>query len=214
MDRRPIKTRGAKWVQLSAAKLARMGVTPNQISIMSMVFAFLAAIAYHQSQQNKIFLLVAAGCIQLRLICNLLDGMVAVEHNKSSPSGELYNDVPDRFADVFIILGTAFTFAHPETYIIVPKDLAWSASVVAVITAYSRVLGRSLGTPSHFIGPMAKQHRMFLITIATIAEFFLFEASQAGIALYTALIIINIGGLFTVYRRLNIISRELWEMKK
>lgn len=36
---------------------------------------------------------------------NLLDGMVAVEHNQSSPNGELFNDVADRFADVFIIIG-------------------------------------------------------------------------------------------------------------
>ena len=29
-----------------------------------------------------------------RLLCNLLDGMVAVEGGKRSKSGELYNDVP------------------------------------------------------------------------------------------------------------------------
>ena len=38
-------------------------------------------------------LVVAAGMIQLRLVCNLLDGMVAVEGGMKTKSGELYNDV-------------------------------------------------------------------------------------------------------------------------
>ena len=41
--------------------------------------------------------------------------------------------------------------------------LGWSAAVLAVLTAYVRVLGASLGTTHQFIGPMAKPHRMALV---------------------------------------------------
>ena len=39
---------------------------------------------------------------------------------------------------------------------------------MAVFTAYVRLLGGSLGMTQHFIGPMAKQHRMFTLTLVTL----------------------------------------------
>jgi phosphatidylglycerophosphate synthase len=50
-------------------------------------------------------LLLAAAAIQLRLLCNLLDGMLAVEGGLKTPLGELYNEIPDRLADVAILAG-------------------------------------------------------------------------------------------------------------
>ena len=47
-----------------------------------------------------------AGCVQCRLLCNLFDGMVAVEGGKRSPNGDLYNDMPDRFDEDTV--GTGF----------------------------------------------------------------------------------------------------------
>jgi phosphatidylglycerophosphate synthase len=43
--------------------------------------------------QAVMFVGAMAG-IQLRLLCNMLDGMVAVEHKMHSKTGELYNEVP------------------------------------------------------------------------------------------------------------------------
>lgn len=209
MDRRPLKVRSAKWAHSSAAALASSGVTPNHISLQSVVFAILACGAFYLSRTHQYYLIAASLCVQLRLICNLLDGMVAVEHQQSSPNGELYNDVPDRFADVFIIVGAALAIPQSELFPIRPLDLAWLAAVVAVITAYVRVLGRSLGTPSHFFGPMAKQHRMFLITVAALIEVPLRSTDFAGLALYSTLVIISVGGLVTAFRRLDRISQNL-----
>ena len=53
--------------------------------------------------------LAAAAAMQLRLLCNMLDGMVAVEGRRSSPNGVLFNEVPDRFEDSIFIV--AFGYA-------------------------------------------------------------------------------------------------------
>ena len=45
---------------------------------------------------------------------------------------------------------------------------AGSRPLLAVFTAYVRVLGGSLGLTQHFAGPMAKQHRMFTLTLTTL----------------------------------------------
>ncbi len=208
MDRRPLKVRGANWAKNLASLLAKIGLTPNIISIFSVVFAFLVLFTGTFAKSNEYYFLLSAVLIQLRLICNLLDGMVAVEHGKSSPNGELYNDVPDRFADIFIIIGGSLSIVD-RGYTLSAVNLAWIASCLAVITAYVRVLGKSLGTKSYFIGPMAKQHRMFLMTLAFIAEFFLSGTNYSTRFLYIILVVITIGSFLTIFRRLALISSDL-----
>ena len=52
-------------------------------------------------------------CVQLRLLCNLLDGMVAVEGGRSSPVGALYNEVPDRVADSLLLVALGYAVGIP-----------------------------------------------------------------------------------------------------
>lgn len=209
MDRRPLKVRSASWAKNFAAMLAKAGIKPNFISVMSVVFAAIVLITGAMAKNQSLYLLLSAALIQMRLICNLLDGMVAVEHNQSSANGELFNDVPDRFADVFIILGASFSIANGDSYSLSALNLAGIGSMLAIITAYVRVLGKSLGTESYFFGPMAKQHRMFFMTVAFITEFFLHGSSLSGKVMYGALVLIALGSFLTVFRRLIRISNDL-----
>lgn len=64
--------------------LARRRVAPDHISLLSLVFAALGAAAMLASPlappaAGAALFVAAALCIQLRLLCNLLDGMVAIE---------------------------------------------------------------------------------------------------------------------------------------
>ena len=88
----------------------------------------------------------------LRLLCNLFDGMVAVEGGKQSAIGSLYNEFPDHVADSLLIVGLGYAIGQ--------SDLGWFAALAAALTAYVRVFGGSLGLTQSFMGPMAKQHRM------------------------------------------------------
>ena len=142
---------------------------PNTISIASVVCAAIAAAAFYAAAAaspalRSALLLVAAAAIQLRLLCNLLDGMLAVEEGLKTRTGDIYNDVPDRLADVLILAGAGYSVRY------VPGGVAlgWAAAVAAVFTAYVRLLAGSLGATQHFIGPMAKQHRMFTVTLAAL----------------------------------------------
>ena len=122
-----------------------------------MVFAAVAYVAFYvapdvPSDIRALALLVAAAAIQLRLLCNLVDGMLAVE-GFSSKAGDIYNDLPDRVSDVLILVGAGYS-ARDLAY---APALGWCAAVLAVLTAYVRVLGGSLGVTQHFVGPMAKQ---------------------------------------------------------
>src|ERR1044072_6654992 len=99
VERRPLQSRDARWAKATASILAALRVTPNLSSIFSVVFTAITGAAPVMSRRSIVLPVVAAIAIQLRLICNLLDGMVAVEGKLGSKSGEIYNDLPDRIAD-------------------------------------------------------------------------------------------------------------------
>ena len=153
-------------------------------------------------------------CIQMRLVCNLLDGMVAVEGGKGSPAGVIYNDAPDRVADVLILVGAGYSGAGEpgvvKLFAMLP--LGWCAASVALGTAYVRTLGAALTGAHDFRGPMAKQHRMAVLTVGCLIELaqHLTHTERWGIKL--ALTLIFLGGLLTCWRRLRVIQVHL--MKK
>jgi hypothetical protein len=82
--------------------------------------------------------------------------------------------------------------------------------LLAVLTAYVRMLGGALGRPQDFSGPMAKQHRMAVLTIACLGaavEALLLHGR--GWSLGLGLAIIVAGSVLTIGRRLLRLVRAL-----
>ena len=96
-NRRPLASRRLGIMRRLAEGLARAGVSPNAISVAGIGFALIAALALLQAgAAGPLRLggapwaagwLVAALGVQLRLLANLLDGLVAVEGGLGSPLG-------------------------------------------------------------------------------------------------------------------------------
>ena len=198
-NRRPIAARASGWARSISAALARSSVTPNQISMLSIVFAALGALMLRLA--TPLALVVAAVCIQLRLVCNLLDGMVAMEGGKKTPTGALYNEFPDRVADSLLIV--ALGYACGATW------LGWLGALAAALTAYVRLAGGSLGLPQDFRGPMAKQHRMAVLTVACLLGAAELAFAQTYWALRIAAWIIALGALLTCATRSRAITAAL-----
>lgn len=196
-ERRPIASRNTNLAARVAKGLADRGVSPNHISQASMVFAALAGLAFWLSGMTEGFLyalcLIAAalGC-QFRLLCNLFDGMVAVEGGRGESDGPFWNEAPDRVADALILVGLGLGAGQPA--------LGWAAAALAVGTAYVRELGSAQGLGADFRGPMAKPQRMAATTAA--ALFAIFVPTIFGWpVLIIALWIIALGTAVTIFRR-------------
>ena len=157
LNRRPTAARGSGLAQHSAAALARTAITPNQISMASIVFAGIgtAALVWWPTWEG---LVLCAVCVQLRLLCNLLDGMVAVEGGKGSIFSRIYNEFPDRLTDTLFIVALGYACGMPW--------LGWLGALLAVATAYVRVFGGSLGLAQDFRRPLIEAlHRGESLTI-------------------------------------------------
>lgn len=148
---------------------------------------------------------MAAAAIQLRLLCNLLDGLMAVESGLKSVHGDLFNEIPDRIADSLILIAAGYATTSGS----LGPALGWTAALLAVGTAYARVLAGSLGAPQRFLGPMAKQHRMFAVTLACLAAAIEQAVRGTNRLLLGVLALIVLGTAVTLMRRVMALAHDL-----
>jgi phosphatidylglycerophosphate synthase len=211
MDRRPIATRNRKWAQAATVWLASRNVSPNAISIAGMCACIVAGIALAATSitHNRILWIIAALGAQLRLTANMLDGMVALASGRASKTGELYNEVPDRVSDAAVFIGAGFASGGNIA-------LGYIATILAIFTAYIRAAGKIAGASNEFCGPMAKQHRMLVITVISLYSAFTprswqmitFNDSQIGL-MTLGLVVVVVGCVITVIRRVSRIAHAL-----
>lgn len=210
-NRRVLATRAQAWPRAIASGLARLGVSPNQVSVLSIVFsagswyAYCLAAVHRGSSAATWWLVAAAAGIQLRLLSNLLDGLLAIEGGLKTKTGDLYNEIPDRAADILILLGAGIAVRHCPY----GMELGVAAALLAVLTAYVRLLGGSLGLLQDFRGPFAKQHRMFALTVGTLAAAIEHAIRGKVELLYVAVIIIVAGTALTLALRIGRMARAL-----
>lgn len=207
-DRRPIPQRNHRPWQIAAARLVSAGVSANTVSVLGMIAALVAGgalfatpFAYDRPLAFRGLFLSAALLIPMRLIANMLDGMVAVASDTASPVGELFNEVPDRVSDAAVLIGLGYAAGSMPW-------LGWLAALLALMTAYIRSTGKNAGAAQCFVGPMAKQHRMWIVVLVALVAVAWPPALGHGVA-NIALTVIVIGSAFTCLRRLRIINHGL-----
>jgi phosphatidylglycerophosphate synthase len=161
-NRRPLKSRQTGWASALARLLLKTPLTPNAVSVVGIGFAAAGAACFTFAPGQPLLWLGGALFIQLRLLANMMDGLLAVEGGRKSPTGALYNEFPDRIEDSLLLVAAGYGAGMPL--------LGWAAALTAMGTAYVRALGGSLGLPQDFRGPMAKQHRMALLTLGAAAS--------------------------------------------
>lgn len=133
--RRPIPQRSAGWATAIAGALQRAGLRPNHISVASVLVSLVGCgclvVSVHADDAARTLALVlAALCIPLRLLCNMFDGMLAVEGGLRTPTGELYNEVPDRISDLALLAGAGWAASSVAG----GAALGWLAGGLAVLT--------------------------------------------------------------------------------
>jgi phosphatidylglycerophosphate synthase len=205
--RRPIAVRNLAVTGAIADWLVRRRVSPDAISAAGMLAAIVAGLAFAATTWMEAgagaLWVAGAVLVPLRLLANLLDGMVAVGCGIASPRGELWNEVPDRVSDTAVLVGLGVAGGS--------WALGLAAALAAMATAYVRAAGKAAGAPSDFRGPMAKQQRMAMATLVALwcglapASW---QVSWIGLSLPAlALVVITALSVVTAGRRLAGIAR-------
>lgn len=181
------------------------------ISVLSALFAGLggAVLWYATSANDSLAVLLyvmAVLCIQARLLCNLFDGMVAIEGGKKSAAGAIFNELPDRISDTLLFLGAGYGAGG-----VWGATLGWSCALGAMATAYVRLLGVSAGLTHDFAGPLAKQQRMAALTLGCVGAAFARAYRHETEVWLITLGVIAVGAWYTAARRTLRSVRQLEE---
>jgi len=213
-ERRPLASRDRAASKAAAHLLASRGVSPNAISLAGMLAGILAGLAYAATDWScdavtcRLCYLAAAVFIQLRLLANMFDGMVAIETGTASPTGALYNEVPDRVSDAAMFIGAGYALGGSPA-------LGYWAACLAVFLAYLRAQGRAVGAHQEFCGPLAKPQRAFVMTLLALYCTVTPLAWQTELlnshwgAVAWGLLLVIVGEVWTAGRRLRRIARRL-----
>jgi phosphatidylglycerophosphate synthase len=194
-NRRPLKSRATRWAAMASRAALATGLSANQISFLGILIAALGAWTMVEATTRPLLFLAAAACIQLRLLANMLDGLVAVEGGRGGPTGAIWNEFPDRIEDSLFLVAAGYAAELAW--------LGWLCALLAAICAYVRLLGGTLGQPQDFSGPMAKPHRMATLTIGCLIATIWFGGIQVALGAIAA------GTAITIARRLFRLSKAL-----
>jgi phosphatidylglycerophosphate synthase len=213
-ERRPMFTREWNISQRFARWLIARNVPPNAISLAGMAGGIVAGLALAATPlppllPQALFLLAVAGIV-VRGMGNLLDGMVAVGSGKASPFGELFNEIPDRVADIAILVGAGYAAGGNPV-------LGFIAALAAVFVAYVRAEGKVTGAAQYYCGPMAKPERMVVVLLISLYCGLMPASWQPVVQIGNqhfglmafGLAVIVLGGIVTVFRRLKRIAGEV-----
>ncbi len=194
------------------------GVHPDILSYAGAAAGLLAGICFWQAGVLPWLLLLAVGLTVLRMTLNTLDGVVAIRGGYDTwLHGEIVNALPDRYADVFFVIGIGLS-----SYCAVGWGAAGLASMFLV--SYTGMLGKAVGVRWQHQGPLGKVERLLLVMVFSLIQYVVGDGTLctvAGIALTpleACMVLYVLLGQATVYNRVRGIVREInrleWPRKR
>lgn len=182
--------------------MSRTAITPDAMSVISLVFAISAGMLYAVSGERTTLVLAAGALVLLNGIADAMDGELARSSGTAGKRGDFLDHVIDRYADVFIICGIFFG-AYVD----------WRIGVAAVVgtllTSYLGVQAQAVGVGRYYGGILGRADRLVIIMLASIF-YFLYPHELYGFSfLGWSIVLIAIASNLTVIQRFVHIWKEL-----
>ena len=145
--------------------LRRLGISPNSITVFSILLSFVIAYFFWNTSDNSSYFLIVAFGLLLRMMLNALDGMMARIYNLQSKLGEVLNEVGDIVSDVAIYFP-----------LIIFKPLRMEIAIIfillSIINEFCGLMAKVISGERRYDGPMGKSDRAFLIGVICIVYYF------------------------------------------
>ena len=99
-----LRPRFTRYLEPVAAFFCRIGATPNQVSLLELLFGLLCAYLYYRQ-------MFAAGSVALLIsaILDLVDGAVARQTSRQTRFGAVFDWIVDKYVDALALLGVGLS---------------------------------------------------------------------------------------------------------
>jgi archaetidylinositol phosphate synthase len=179
----------------------RLGLTPDGVSVLALLTAIGAGVAFAFAAEQRLLYLLGAFLVLWNGIFDLLDGALARELDAQSEAGDLLDHVLDRYADILIISGLA---AGVEQY-----ALGLVAITGVLMTSYLGTQAQAVGLDRVYGGLLGRADRLALIgvvgTVAAVVDVTALELTVVG----WLLVIFAVVGHLTALQRFYYAMRDL-----
>lgn len=187
---RPLADRALGPFVRAAAKL---GLTPNAVSVLAIVVAGGAAGAFYLAGDDPLFYAVGALLVFVNGWLDLIDGALARKLEVASEGGDLLDHVLDRYADILIIAGLAAGIAR--------YDLGLAAVTGVLMTSYLGTQAQAVGLDRVYGGLLGRADRLVLIGLVGFIAAFLSEPIEGLTVVGWLLVVFAVVGHFTALQR-------------
>lgn len=156
---------------------ADRGVDPNTLSVLGLATTVASALVFYLTPRDRAWLLgVGAAVLVVGATLDSLDGLVARQTGQASALGDYLDHAFDRFADVAVLLGFAFS-----TW--VPLEIGLLAIVGTLLTSYMGTQAQAVGVGRDYGGLVGRADRMMVLVWAPALQVVLELAYDAGLTL-------------------------------
>ena len=84
-------------------------INPDILGYLATFVAFITMFCYILAPQNPQLLIISIVLTLFRMTLNTIDGVIAIERGNLRLKGEIVNALPDRYSDIFILIGIALS---------------------------------------------------------------------------------------------------------
>jgi CDP-diacylglycerol---glycerol-3-phosphate 3-phosphatidyltransferase len=134
------------------ARLARAGVTANQVTVAAALLSLAAGALVALLPGARWPLLLVPAVLLVRMALNAVDGMLAREHGMRSRLGAVLNELGDVASDAALYLPLALVPGAPSALVALAVVLAVAAEMAGVVAV-------QVGAERRYDGPMGKSDR-------------------------------------------------------
>ena len=175
-----LKQKVQQMLTTEATVAHKIGLTPNIMSTIGIILAFLSAITYAGWQNSSYYLLLATVLLLLSGFCDALDGVLARLQQQTTPFGGFLDSLLDRYADAAVYAGIILGGLC---------DAIWGLIALAgsLLVSYSRARAEAANIKMESIGIAERAERMIILAIASITAIFWLPALNIGIILLAIL---------------------------
>ena len=193
-----------KRLEAISSLIARTGINPNVFSSIALVWAVLAAylIANIDMVSALIFVVLAA-------IWDAFDGSLARAAHKVTKFGNYLDAMIDRYVEIIILLGFAFSGFFIESFLVVSGSLlvSYAKARTSIVVPIGNQEWPAIGE---------RFERLLLLVIALAISIFLpdftileFKISTVSFFLYLTAIMVYIGNIQRIFYAKNLINKSL-----
>lgn len=136
--------------------MRKIGMTPNQVTILALVLSILTGIILSIFHDNKWIFILMPIVMFVRMALNAIDGVMAKRYQMKSHLGLLLNELGDVISDLFLFI--PFVFIAEDYGIGIMLFISLS-----IISEMAGVTVQVIGSSRRYDGPMGKSDRAFIV---------------------------------------------------